>query len=55
MEAGARRTQPAASIINIASVGGLSGEPSIGIYNVTKAALIHLTRSWPAELAPDAG
>lgn len=41
------------SVINIASVGGLSVEPAIGIYNVTKAALLHLTRTLAAELAPD--
>ena len=40
------------SIVNIASVGGLSVEPAIGIYNGTKAALIHLTRTLAAELAP---
>jgi NAD(P)-dependent dehydrogenase (short-subunit alcohol dehydrogenase family) len=40
------------SIINISSVGGLSVEPSIGHYNVTKAALIHLTRTMAADLAP---
>jgi len=40
------------SVINIASVGGLSVEPTIGIYNVTKAALLHLTRTLAAELAP---
>ncbi|MEO7429832.1 MAG: SDR family oxidoreductase [Acidimicrobiales bacterium] len=40
------------SVINIASVGGLSVEPGIGIYNGTKAALIHLTRTLAAELAP---
>ena len=39
-------------IINIASVGGLTVEPTIGIYNATKAALIHLTRTMAAELAP---
>ena len=31
-------------IINIASVGGLRSEGLLGIYNLTKAALIHLTR-----------
>ncbi len=41
------------SVINIASVGGLSVEPAIGIYNATKAALLHLTRTLAAELAPD--
>jgi NAD(P)-dependent dehydrogenase (short-subunit alcohol dehydrogenase family) len=40
------------AIVNIASVGGLSVERSIGHYNVTKAALIHLTRTLAADLAP---
>jgi NAD(P)-dependent dehydrogenase (short-subunit alcohol dehydrogenase family) len=40
------------SIINISSVGGLSVETSIGHYNVTKAALIHLTRTMAADLSP---
>jgi NAD(P)-dependent dehydrogenase (short-subunit alcohol dehydrogenase family) len=39
-------------VINVASVGGLTVEPAIGIYNATKAALIHLTRTLAAELAP---
>ncbi len=41
------------SVINIASVGGFTVEPAIGIYNATKAALLHLTRTLAAELAPD--
>lgn len=40
------------SIVNVASIGGLSVEPSIGVYNGTKAALLHLTRTLAAELAP---
>ncbi|MBN2622271.1 MAG: SDR family oxidoreductase [Acidimicrobiales bacterium] len=40
------------TIINMASIGGLSVESSIGHYNVTKAALIHLTRTLAADLAP---
>jgi NAD(P)-dependent dehydrogenase (short-subunit alcohol dehydrogenase family) len=40
------------SIVNIASIGGLSVESTIGHYNVTKAALIHLTRTLAADLAP---
>jgi NAD(P)-dependent dehydrogenase (short-subunit alcohol dehydrogenase family) len=40
------------SIINIASVGGLVTELGIGYYNATKAAVIHLTRQFAAELAP---
>ena len=41
------------TIINIASVGGLRTEGvGLGIYNVTKAALIHLTRQLAHELGP---
>jgi NAD(P)-dependent dehydrogenase (short-subunit alcohol dehydrogenase family) len=39
-------------IINIASTGGLRGEFGLGVYNVTKAALIHLTRQLAGELGP---
>jgi NAD(P)-dependent dehydrogenase (short-subunit alcohol dehydrogenase family) len=39
-------------ILNIASVGGLSVDLSIGHYNVTKAALIHLTDTLAVDLAP---
>jgi NAD(P)-dependent dehydrogenase (short-subunit alcohol dehydrogenase family) len=39
-------------VINIASVGGMSVENTIGHYNVTKAALIHLTKTLAADLAP---
>ena len=40
------------AIVNVASVGGLLTEPGIGYYNATKAAVIHLTRQFAAELAP---
>ena len=40
------------SVLNLASIGGLSVEPAIGYYNVTKAAVIHLTRQMAQELAP---
>ncbi|MCU0267995.1 MAG: SDR family oxidoreductase [Acidimicrobiales bacterium] len=40
------------AVCNIASVGGLTVEPSIGVYNGTKAALLHLTRQLAGELAP---
>ncbi len=40
------------SIINMASIGGMATEPMIGYYNVTKAAVIHLTKQMAAELAP---
>jgi NAD(P)-dependent dehydrogenase (short-subunit alcohol dehydrogenase family) len=39
-------------IVNISSIGGMSAEPAIGWYNVTKAALLHLTRQLAYELAP---
>jgi len=38
-------------VINVASIGGISVEPAIAYYNVTKAAVIHLTRSVANELA----
>ncbi len=40
------------SVINISSVGGLSTNPVLGVYDVTKAALLALTRQLAAELAP---
>jgi NAD(P)-dependent dehydrogenase (short-subunit alcohol dehydrogenase family) len=39
-------------IINIASVGGLRAEGALGVYNLTKAALIHMTRQLAGELGP---
>lgn len=41
------------SIINIASIGGLVALPRVGVYNASKSAVIGLTRSAAAELAPD--
>ncbi len=41
------------SVINVASIGGLGVEPNIGWYNVTKAAVLHITRQLAFELAPD--
>jgi NAD(P)-dependent dehydrogenase (short-subunit alcohol dehydrogenase family) len=40
-------------MINIASVGGLRTEYGLGVYNLTKAALIHLTRQLAGELGPN--
>lgn len=39
-------------ILNIASVGGLRAEIGLGTYNLTKAAIIHLTRQLASELGP---
>lgn len=41
------------SVINVSSIGGLGVEPNIGWYNVTKAAVLHITRQLSYELAPD--
>lgn len=40
------------SIINTASIGGIAVSSDLGIYNVSKAALIHLTRQLALELGP---
>lgn len=40
------------SVLNVASIGGLGVEPGIGWYNVTKAAVLHITRQLSYELAP---
>ena len=39
-------------VLNMASVGGLRATPMIGAYNISKAALIHMTRQLAIELAP---
>ena len=39
-------------MLNIASVGGLRAGGALGPYNLTKAALIHLTRQLAHELGP---
>ena len=45
------REQPGV-IVNVASVGGMRAEQGLGVYNLTKAALIHLTRNLATELGP---
>lgn len=40
------------TIVNIASIGGIGVEPFIAYYNVTKAAVIHLTKQLAAEMGP---
>jgi NAD(P)-dependent dehydrogenase (short-subunit alcohol dehydrogenase family) len=40
------------AIVSIGSVGGLAPSPAIGAYNVSKAAVHHLTRQLALELAP---
>ena len=41
------------SIINISSIGGLTPEAMLGIYSVSKAALISLTKVMAKEWGPD--
>lgn len=40
------------AIVNTASVGGMAFEANIGLYNASKAALIHLTKQLALELSP---
>ncbi len=40
------------AIVNVASVAGLYPSPLLGAYNVSKAALIHLSRQLAHEMAP---
>ena len=40
------------AVVNIASVAGLGASPGIGMYGVSKAALIRLTKELGFELAP---
>ncbi len=40
------------SIINIVSIGGMRVGPFLGAYNISKAALLHMTRQLALELAP---
>jgi 3-oxoacyl-[acyl-carrier protein] reductase len=39
-------------IVNVSSVGGMQPGTALGAYNVSKAALIHLTRQLAFEMAP---
>lgn len=47
------RERGGGSIINMASVAGLSPQPLMGVYCVSKAAVLMLTKVLAAELAPD--
>lgn len=40
------------SIINVSSIVGVSPGPFQGIYSISKAALIHMTKAFAKELAP---
>ncbi|MEM8904647.1 MAG: SDR family oxidoreductase [Actinomycetota bacterium] len=47
-----RMSEHGGVVVNISSVGGLSTSPILGVYDVTKAALIHLTKQLAAEMGP---
>ncbi|MBY0442287.1 MAG: SDR family oxidoreductase [Mycobacteriaceae bacterium] len=40
------------AIVNTSSIGGMASSPNMGMYNATKAALIHITKQLAMELAP---
>ena len=48
----ARMAEHGGAVVNVASVAGLRPAPGIAFYGVSKAALVHLTASLAAELAP---
>jgi NAD(P)-dependent dehydrogenase (short-subunit alcohol dehydrogenase family) len=48
----ASMAQRGGAIVNVSSVGGYRVERGIGWYNVTKAALVHLTHQLAYELGP---
>jgi NAD(P)-dependent dehydrogenase (short-subunit alcohol dehydrogenase family) len=45
-------TQHGGVVINTASIGGMGFEADLGLYNASKAALIHLTKQLALELSP---
>lgn len=53
MARGCIRERMEGSIINISSIYGLRAAPAHGVYSMTKAALISMTRSLALELGPD--
>jgi NAD(P)-dependent dehydrogenase (short-subunit alcohol dehydrogenase family) len=40
------------AVVNTASIGGMAFEANVGLYNATKAALIHVTKQLALELSP---
>jgi len=47
------RSPESGSIVFLASVAGLAGEPAISAYSASKAAIVGLARSLAVELAPE--
>jgi NAD(P)-dependent dehydrogenase (short-subunit alcohol dehydrogenase family) len=40
------------AVLNTASIGGMHQSPAMGMYNATKAALVHVTKQLALELSP---
>ena len=40
------------AVVNTSSIGGMHQSPAMGMYNATKAALIHVTKQLALELSP---
>lgn len=40
------------AVVNTSSIGGLHWSPAMGLYNATKAALLHVTKQLALELSP---
>lgn len=47
------RARGGGKVVNVASVAGLMPQPSVGLYCISKAALVMLTEVLAVELAPD--
>lgn len=47
-----RARDASGSLVNVASVAGLLGAPMQGVYGMTKAAVISMTKTFAVELAP---
>lgn len=48
-----RAMEPGASIVNVASIFGFRGSAGAGVYSVTKAAMVGLTRQMAADYGPE--
>lgn len=51
--AGSMRQRGGGKVINVASVAGLQHQQGMGIYGISKAGVLMLTRTLAVELAPD--
>ncbi len=47
------KARGAGSVINVSSIGGISPEPGLGLYSVSKAALVSLTQVLAMEWGPE--